>query len=223
MTIIAIDGVSATGKGTLAQRLAQHFNFAFLDTGALYRTVGYRMHHMGLDIHNENQAVHMVNTLPMQDITVLQASPSIRTEEVGGFASVVAAMPRVRQALLDVQRQFATHPVDADGTPLKGAVLDGRDIGTVICPDADFKLFLTADTKIRAERRLKELQSRGKNVILQDVLEEMKERDKRDIARKVAPTVPAKDAYILDTTSLTPDEVFAQALAFIEQEQKSPR
>ena len=223
MTIIAIDGVSATGKGTLAQKLAQHFNYAFLDTGALYRTVGYRMHQMGLDIHNETQAVHMVQTLPFKDITVLQTSSSIRTEEVGGYASVVASMPQVRKALLDVQRQFALNPVDEKGNPLKGAVLDGRDIGTVICPDADFKFFLTADTKIRAERRLKELQLRGKDVILQTVLEEMRERDKRDSQRAVAPVIPAEDAYILDTTSLTPEEVFAKALAFIEQEQKSPQ
>ena len=147
----------------------------------------------------------------------LQNESVIRTEEYGRGASFVAAIPAVRQVLLDFQRRFSENPVLADGTPAKGAILDGRDIGTVVCPEAPVKLFLTARPEIRAERRFKELQLKGLCVIYEDVLSDIQSRDKRDKERTTSPLKPAEDALILDTSDLTADDVYAQVIRYVNE------
>ena len=153
--IIAIDGTSAAGKGTLAKSLQAFFKYAYLDTGALYRAVGKRILDKGEDPTYEAIAIQIAKELSPQTMLSLQNDPSIRTETCGTAASKVSAIPGVRQALFNFQRNFALNPVFEDGTPAPGAVLDGRDIGTVVCPEAEIKLFLIASPEIRAKRRLK--------------------------------------------------------------------
>jgi cytidylate kinase len=197
--VIAIDGPAAAGKGTLARRLADHLNFAYLDTGLLYRAVGARAQLGGCD------PVDAAAALTPADLE----DPALRLDAAAQAASRVAANPAVRQALLDFQRRFAQSPPRGAG----GAVLDGRDIGTVVCPEATLKLFITASLEERATRRLKELRQRGSEAIDTDVLRDMRERDSRDSARSVAPLEPAADSVIIDTSGLGPDAVFAAALA----------
>jgi len=205
--IIAIDGPAAAGKGTLAHKLAEHFNLAYLDTGSLYRAVGKKVLDQGGDPEDAAFAENIADGLSPDDLTV----EGLRTEEVGQAASKVSAIPGVRASLLQFQRDFATTPPgDA-----KGAVLDGRDIGTVVCPTASAKLFITASAEVRAERRLKELLGRGSEAIYARVLEDMKERDARDSARAASPLEPADDAKRLDTSDLDADQAFVEALAFI--------
>ena len=206
--IIAIDGSAASGKGTLAKRLATHLGLSHLDTGALYRAVGLQLLNAGQDPKNikENQCIMSCFELDI----ALTASPLIRSEKVAEMASVVAAMPAVRAALLDLQRQFATTPPDP-----KGAILDGRDIGTVVLPHADFKFFIDADINTRAERRTKELLQAGQSVMFRDVLSDMQERDSRDRFRSAAPLRPARDAISIDTSSMDADDVLALALSHI--------
>jgi len=206
--IVAIDGPAAAGKGTLARRLALALSLAYLDTGALYRAVGLMVLRDGGDPGDEASAVDAAENL---DRSILD-HPDLRGDAAAGAASKVAAIPAVRQVLLAFQRSFAANPPPGK----KGVVLDGRDIGTVVCPDADVKLFITASPEARAERRLKELQGRGIEAIYANVLQDMKERDARDQARAVAPLVPAEDAHILDTTDLDADEAFEQALAIVD-------
>ena len=206
--IIAIDGPAASGKGTLAKRIAAHFGFALLDTGLLYRAVGLKTLNRGSDPSDAAAAAAAAESLDPAELE----NPELRTDAAAGAASKVGAIPAVRAALLDFQRRFAGHPPGG----VKGAVLDGRDIGTVVCPDADAKLFVTASVEVRAERRLKELRERGLEAIHSRVLQEMKERDSRDASRAVAPLEPAGDAFVLDTSDLDPDAVFAEALAFIQ-------
>jgi len=214
--IIAIDGTSAAGKGTLAKRLQEFFDFAYLDTGALYRAVGKRMLDIGADPSDAQKAIEVAQNLDSQNMLDLQNDPAIRTQECGQAASKVSAIDGVRQALFDFQRRFALSPVKQDGTPAKGAILDGRDIGTVICPEAEIKLFLVASAEVRAKRRQKELQEKGICAIFEDVLAEVKARDERDSTRATAPLKPAQDAFVLDTSDLTADEVFANVLDFIQ-------
>ncbi len=214
--IIAIDGTSAAGKGTLAKRLKDFFDYAYLDTGALYRAVGKKVLDLGLDPADEAAATKAAQELSPENMLQLQNDSSIRTEVCGAAASKVSAIPAVRQALFDFQRNFALHPVKEDGNPSKGAVLDGRDIGTVVCPDAQIKLFMTASAEVRAKRRLKELQEKGICVIYEDILNDVKKRDERDSSRATAPLKPADDALILDTSDLTIDDVFARAINFIQ-------
>ena len=210
-TIIAIDGPAASGKGTLARRLAAHFSYAHLDTGALYRCVGKAVLDKGGDPGDEQAATQAAqsvkNHLNPEDLQ----DPALRTDAIGHAASSVAKFPGVRQALLDFQKDFATRP------PAKGAVLDGRDIGTVICPQADVKLFVTAETEKRAQRRYKELQSRGLGGTYEAVLADMRARDAQDTGRADAPLKAAADALTLDTTELSEEEVFSQALALIAE------
>lgn len=217
MNIIAIDGSSATGKGTLGKRLAQAIDFSYLDTGALYRGIAYEIINNGGDIHDEATAVSVAKGLSGAKMMALQNESVIRTEEYGRGASFVAAIPAVREVLLDFQRRFSENPVLADGTPAKGAILDGRDIGTVVCPEAPVKLFLTARPEIRAERRFKELQLKGLCVIYEDVLSDIQSRDKRDKERTTSPLKPAEDALILDTSDLTADDVYAQVIRYVNE------
>ncbi len=206
--VVAIDGPAAAGKGTLARRLAAHLGFAYLDTGLLYRAVGLKVLQAGGD---PDDAVAAAVTAASLEASDLEES-ALRGDAAAGAASRVAAIPEVRQALLDFQRQFARRPPQGAA----GTVLDGRDIGTVVCPDADLKLFVTAALEVRAARRLKELRQRGLEAIDSRVLREMQERDARDSARAVAPLEPAADAVVIDTSVLDPDAVFSAALAAFE-------
>lgn len=199
--VIAVDGTAASGKGTLAKRLANHFQFDHLDTGLIYRKAAYFALEDQVDIHNAHDVVHAILN---HDVTA-DIHSSLHTEEVSSAASIIAAFPEVRQALLHVQQDF---PIGK-----KGAVVDGRDIGTVIFPNAKIKLFLTADIIIRTQRRFQQLQSEGKTVIFDDVLKNLRERDQRDTQRKVAPTIAAEDAIVIDTTNLNAESVLELAIS----------
>ncbi|MDG1286870.1 MAG: 3-phosphoshikimate 1-carboxyvinyltransferase [Rickettsiales bacterium] len=203
--VIAIDGPAASGKGTLARRLANELGLKYLDTGSLYRAVGMKLVYAGLKPEDAPAALHAANNIELQDLR----NPRLRQEHVGRAASIVSAMPEVRASLLDFQRKVA-----ADD---RGAVLDGRDIGTVVCPEADFKFFVTANVETRAARRHRELSGQGITVIFESVLEDLVERDERDSKRKAAPLKAADDATQLDTSTLDADGVFAQVLDIIEQ------
>ncbi|MCB9987960.1 MAG: (d)CMP kinase [Rhodospirillales bacterium] len=211
LPIIAIDGTAASGKGTLARKLAQELGYAWLDTGKLYRYVGYRVIQDGNDPSDETAAVtkaqHLSETLKLEDLQ----DPALTSDEAGQAASQVGFFPAVRAALLAFQKDFAAHPPKG----AKGAVLDGRDIGTVVCPDADLKLFVTADINIRAQRRFKELQSQGISVTYDAVLADMRTRDARDAGRASAPMKPADDAILLDTSDMTIDDVLGKALSYV--------
>ena len=206
--IIAVDGSAASGKGTLAKRLALHFDLAHLDTGSLYRALGLHLLRSGVTAENaeENKAAAAVASLDPG----LADSPEIRTDAVAGMASVIAAMPAVRSAFTKLQRDFATEPPHGGG-----AVLDGRDIGSVILPDADFKFFIDADLEVRADRRTRELQAKGQSVMFRDVLEDMRDRDKRDRERTTAPLKAADDAFVIDTSTMDADRVFTLAVDYI--------
>ncbi|HEU4838454.1 MAG TPA: (d)CMP kinase [Micavibrio sp.] len=209
--VIAIDGPAASGKGTLARKLAKELGLAYLDTGALYRCVGKAVLDAGQNPADEQSAIaaakSLEQTLKAEDLQ----DPVIRTDVVGQAASNVAKFPGVRQALFDFQRHFAAQPQEGLG----GVVLDGRDIGTVICPDADVKFFVTASIEERSKRRLKELLGKGIETDFETVLTDMKERDARDSGRDTAPLKPAGDAFLLDTSTLGETEVMERALAII--------
>ncbi len=206
--IIAIDGPAAAGKGTLARRLAEALGFAYLDTGALYRAVGLSVLHAGKDPSDKEAAAQASSSLDM----ALMDDKALRDEATGNAASKVAAMPEVRSNLLEFQRNFASCPPGGE----KGAVLDGRDIGTVVAPHADVKLFVTASAEERAKRRMLELQTRGEQADFSVILADVKARDERDMNRKDAPLKPADDAHLLDTTNLDIDAVFLRALALVK-------
>ena len=205
--VIAIDGPAAAGKGTLARRLAAHLGYAYLDTGALYRLVALQLLLTGADPGDVTAAVTAAQNLDTSRFD----DPQLRTDRVGAAASRIAALGEVRQALVGFQRQFAAHP--PGNAP--GAVLDGRDIGTVICPDAPVKLFVTASPLARARRRYLELIERGEAATEAEVLADLQARDTRDQTRASAPLRPAQDAHLLDTTNLAIDDAFAVALAAI--------
>jgi len=214
--VIAIDGPAGSGKGTLARSLARHLGFAYLDTGALYRLIGHHMLKAGEDPANAQKAQETALLLSTRlDVSALD-DPALRSDAVGQAASKVAQFAGVRDALLDVQRAFAQNPSHFSGmTDCGGAILDGRDIGTVICPDAAVKLFITASVEERARRRLQDLNERGLKADFDTVLTELKARDERDMTRAAAPLKPAPDAVILDTTALAPADVMTHALAHI--------
>lgn len=198
--VIAVDGPAASGKSTLARRLAAALGLAFLDTGLLYRAVGRRVLEAGGDPADPAAALAAVAGLSPEEVQ----AERLAGEEIGEAASKVAAIPAVREALLPWQRRLAATP--------PGAVLAGRDVGTVVCPDAALKLFVTADLAERARRRFEELRRRGRTPMLSDVLDELRERDRRDTERAVAPLRVADDALVLDTTELDADAAFAVAL-----------
>jgi CMP/dCMP kinase len=207
--VIAVDGPAASGKGTLARRIAAELGYAYLDTGLLYRAIGLSLIKAGEDPSDVDAAATAAQAFDA--VAADFSDPALRDEKTGQAAGIVAAMPAVREALVDVQRRFAAIPPGGAA----GAVLDGRDIGTVICPDADYKFFIDADIEERARRRVKELQDRGDPSIPARVLQEMKERDERDRTRAVAPLAPAADASVVDTTNLNADAAFALAMSFI--------
>lgn len=206
--IIAIDGPSASGKGTVAKRLAAHFDFAHLDTGLLYRAVGLAVLRMGGDPADPALAEQAALALDPATLVGAADDPDLRLDTTSTAASKVASLPAVRSALLKFQKDFCATPPFGK----KGAVLDGRDIGTVIAPSAPVKIYVTASTEARATRRFKELQGRGENVTYATVLKDMQERDARDASRSVAPAKPADDAVILDTTEMTADQAFTAAM-----------
>lgn len=215
--IIAIDGPAASGKGTLSRNIAAAMNFAHMDTGALYRAVALEVMNDGGQADAESDAVRGAERLMARlDAAATPGevldNPDLRTDETGKAASQVAAIQGVRDVLLAIQQNFANAP----GARFDGAVLDGRDIGTVICPGADVKLYVTASDEVRAERRLKELQSKGIQVTKAAVLADMRERDARDKSRSTAPLKAADDAVTLDTSDLTESEVLKQALDIIQ-------
>ena len=202
MTVIAIDGTFASGKGTLGKRLADHYGLPYLDTGKLYRAVGHAVMTAGNDPSDEAKAALAAKAL---DVEIL-SDPVLKSGNVAVAASKVAVHPEVRAALFQFQRDFAK----------SGAVLDGRDIGTVICPDADVKLYIDAAPEERARRRHLELTAYGEDISLETVLAQLTERDTRDKTRKEAPLKPADDAHLIDTTHLGIEAVFDLAVEIID-------
>ena len=211
--IVAIDGPAAAGKGTLAKALAARLGFALLDTGLLYRAVGMKVLAAGGDPADPAAAVPRARDLVAADL----AAPGLRSEAAADAASKVAAIPEVRAALLDFQRDFARRP--PNGAP--GAVLDGRDIGTHVCPEAEIKLFVTASPEVRARRRVAELEGRGETADPARVLADVRARDARDSGRAAAPLRPAEDARVIDTGTMTPEEVLTWALDYITNRTRS--
>ncbi len=216
--LIAVDGPAASGKGTLAKKLAAHFDFAYLDTGALYRAVALSVLESGGAPDNEQDAVYAAKTLNMARLEEADFAAALRTAETGRAASLVAAMPDVRAAILTAQRAFAATPPDGKA----GAVLDGRDIGTIVCPEAAAKLFVTARAEIRAERRHKELQGQDPSISFDTVLADIETRDERDASRATAPMKQAEDAALLDSSDLSIEEAFTAALALVEAKINRP-
>jgi|SRR6185312_14528891 len=202
--IIAIDGPAASGKGTLARRLAAHYGLRHLDTGVIYRAVAHALLSIGADLKDEAAAVRAAQALDPETF----GNPALKSQKVGDAASVVSAVPRVRAALVEFQRQFAAAP--------PGAVLDGRDIGTVICPDAEVKIFVIADPKVRAHRRTLEARGRGEEADEAAILTDILARDERDQNRAVAPLKPAKDAYLLDNSNLDIEGSVRAAIDIVE-------
>jgi len=201
--VIAVDGPAASGKGTIARALAKHFDLPHMDTGLLYRAVALNLWRWGGDPSSEFEALRAADNLGLDP-----DDPELRSEPVSKVASSVSAYPSVRAALLNRQQDFASQA--------GGAVLDGRDIGTVIAPDADVKLFVTASPEVRAERRMKELQGRGINVHFDEVLADIRARDERDSTRPVAPLKEAPDAIHLDTSELDVEQAIAEAIRLVE-------
>ena len=203
--IIAIDGPAASGKGTLAKRIAAHFNLAYLDTGSLYRAVARDIRRAGGSLGDAAGAARTARALDSSTL----ADPSLRDPGVGDAASIVAQIAEVRLALREFQRDFARQE--------PGAVLDGRDIGTVVLPNADVKIFVVADTEVRARRRYNELYARGEDVTYEGVLDVIRRRDERDSGRAASPMVPAADALLLDTTRLDIEAAFDAAVDLIKR------
>ena len=206
--VIAIDGTFASGKGTLAKKLAAHFGYAYLDTGKLYRAVALRALNAPTDMHDGGALAKHAALIDPAELD----NPELKSGRVGAAASKVAIHTEVRAALYDYQRDFAAKP----GNDFKGAVLDGRDIGTVICPDAQVKIYVDAKPEVRAERRYKELLSYGEDISLAKVSADLAERDHRDQNRAEAPLKPAANAHLLDTTNLSIDAAFEQARKLVD-------
>ena len=221
MFSIAIDGPAGAGKSYLADKLAEHYNLIHVDTGALYRTVGLHVCRLGIAKEETDKIVAALATLTVSltfENGVQQVllngeavGDKIRTPEIAAYASAVSAIPEVRTFLLETQRKLARE---------QGVIMDGRDIGTVILPDADVKLFLVADNRARAKRRLAEFLAKGIETTLEEVLKDVESRDHNDSTRKTAPLKPADDAIMLDNSELTPDETVAAAIAIIEEKRK---
>ncbi len=212
-TIITIDGPAASGKGTIARAVGHLFDMAVLDTGLLYRVLGLAAHQSGIDPHNESRITALAHDIAAElaRTPVRLNDPELRGRSAGVYASVYATSPGGRAALIDFQRNFAVHPpLFADGRHPTGAILDGRDCGTIICPDAPLKLYVTAHVDIRAHRRHRDLTKQGEDVTYNDILQDLMARDHRDMTRAVAPTLPAEGAIIIDTTDRTVADIIAE-------------
>jgi cytidylate kinase len=209
--IIAIDGPAASGKGTLGKRLAAHYGLRHLDTGLLYRAVAQAVRAAGHRLDDPIQAATAARLLDPSSFD----ETTLKSHEAGEAASIVSAIPDVRTALLALQRDFAATP--------PGAVLDGRDIGTVICPDADVKIFVTATPEVRAKRRMLEMRAQGQTADEAAILADIRRRDERDTARTVAPLKPAPDAHMLDTSTLAIEAVVGAAIAIVEAARRGER
>ena len=209
--VIAIDGPAASGKGTLAKKIAERLGYAHLDSGALYRAIALATLEMAGNPAKIEDVRRGISVIEHNLTPELLSSPTLRTPKVSEAASLVAAHPEVRGYLLDYQRNFAKTIPDGMG----GVVIDGRDIGTVVCPDADVKLYVTASAEVRADRVFKDLQKKNISANYDAVLDDIKRRDARDMGRMVAPLKAAKDAFVLDTSTLDPSRALDQALVLI--------
>lgn len=214
--IITIDGPAAAGKGTISAYLSEKYRLAYFDTGMVYRAVGLQMVLTGMDLQNQEAALKIAQNLTFPQMMELAIHPDFRSDIGGQAASIVSAYSEVRTALLNMQKNFALNPTFADGKPANGVVYDGRDTGTVICPNADLKLFVTATTEVRAERRYKEFLQKGIAASYQKVLADMIARDERDSNRSSAPLKPAEDAVIIDTSKMDIDTVLAYIVPLVE-------
>lgn len=214
--IITIDGPAAAGKGTLAQKLASRYKLAYFDTGMVYRAVGIDLITQGIALEDTAAAEESARGLTFAKMMLLAQDPDFRSATGGQAASKVSALPKVREALLKMQQDFALKPQFADGTKAAGVVYDGRDTGTVVCPNAEFKFFVTATPEIRAMRRHKEYLQKGMASSYDDVLAQTKERDLRDTTRASAPLKPADDAIIIDTSDMDIEEVFDKVCGIID-------
>ena len=202
--IIAIDGTLASGKGTIARRLAGWYGLPYMDTGRLYRAAGVAALKQGVDFSDAGALARVAEALDLNDFE----EDELRTAEAGQAASKVAAVPQVRAALLELQRSFANQP--------GGAILDGRDIGTVVCPNADVKIWVDASVEVRAKRRWQELRNKGEDLSLDRMVAELRERDQRDASRKTAPMTAAADAVLIDTNDLSIDAAVDKARAAVD-------
>jgi cytidylate kinase len=209
--IIAVDGPAGSGKGTISEYLALKYDLLYLDTGLLYRAVAKAVLRLNIDPAKISEVTNVARNITLKDVQ----DPDLRGEEIAAIASQIAVISEVRQVLDEFQRAFyrSVHP------PYKGAILDGRDIGTVICPDADCKLFITARPEIRNQRRMLETQvsSSASQETLNTIAQKIAERDNRDSTRKIAPLTPAKDAFIIDTSDLTIEQACTEAAKYVEQ------
>lgn len=203
--VIAIDGPAASGKGTIARMLARHFDLPHLDTGLTYRAVAYALMQVGLPLDDATLASQVAQNLELSNLD----KGVLSSHEIGEAASKIAVMSDVRALLVEAQRRFAKNG--------KGAVLDGRDIGTVVCPDANVKLYITASSEVRAHRRFDEIINNGGKADLENILAELQKRDARDMGRKDSPLIPAEDAHLIDTTKMDIETAFKHVLAIIDE------
>ncbi|HCU58523.1 MAG TPA: (d)CMP kinase [Alphaproteobacteria bacterium] len=219
--IITIDGPAAAGKGTVSKVLSEKYKLAYFDTGMIYRAVGLEVVLKGLNPENEIEALNVAKSMTFEKMMELSKNPDFRTDIGGQAASKVSAINSVRQALLKMQQDFALSPVFADGTKANGVIYDGRDTGTVVCPHADIKFFVTASTEVRAMRRFKEFEAKGIQTTYEKVLEDMIARDKRDSERKSAPMKPAVDAILMDTSDMDAQTEINAVLKIVEEKIKA--
>lgn len=215
--IITIDGPAGSGKGTIAAALAKKYKMAYFDTGMVYRAVGLQMVLNGNDLNDEKKAAEIAANLTFPKMMSLSANKDFRSDVGSRAASIVSAYPQVRSALLAMQKNFANNPVFADGTPADGVIYDGRDTGTVICPQADLKLYVIADLTIRAQRRCRDLNNAGHKISFEQVFSDMKARDNRDQNRSTAPLKPAPDAVTIDTSNFQLEDSLKVIIPLIDK------
>ena len=218
--IITIDGPAAAGKGTLSQKLAQRYKLAYFDTGMIYRAVGMDLILKNIDPDDDEAALQSANSMTFSNMIELAKHPDFRSNIGGQAASKVASKTPVRQVLLKMQQDFAHNPQFADGQQAQGVVYDGRDTGTVVCPNADIKLFITASPEVRAMRRHKEFIEKGMDSDYDEVLAQTKERDLRDSSRATAPLKPADDAVIIDTSDMNIEDVYNKVCEIIDSKKQ---
>ncbi|MBR2923127.1 MAG: (d)CMP kinase [Alphaproteobacteria bacterium] len=218
--IITIDGPAAAGKGTLSQKLAQKYKLAYFDTGMIYRAVGIDLITKNIDPDNDVQALKSAENMTFSKMMELSKHSEFRSNLGGQAASKVASKTPVRQALLKMQQDFAHNPQFADGQQAQGVVYDGRDTGTVVCPNADIKIFITASPEVRAMRRHKEFLEKGITSDYNEVLAQTKERDLRDSSRASAPLKPANDAIIIDTSDMSIEDVYNNVCQIIDSKKQ---